>query len=459
MNELKTELEYCRKKWALARALNNDSEEQCKQLRHEFSMRKVQDQNSAESGYSDEHPSDADADDEAGPSRKAKNIEKFDDNLTKFDRTASPTYTERRHSESLLIHDFPHLCLFSRAQSEPPRIISNFNDEPELSQRNTEGNQGEILMNYCENSLETAQSLDNQVYLQLSEVELEAENVRIVVNQFESSQNQEDNEPEKENAEVLNLIPDPIYERCAVIDELDRCVASPSAEPERRASRLIVTPPPEVLVYNPPKLRAHLRLCKKLQGRQERARSLSETAEDMYLRLMGKNESQCNTCSSSSSIDEDDFDTENVEEIQEIPFDEVAVVTEETVIHSEAVEGFSCAIEAVATEITAEPQPSTSKQDNESMLSQKEQDYLQRREERLARLEAESKAFYDKMARNKDKGVQLDKHINDVHNTFLERNKERKKSEGDKSKDEPTTSEGESSKKKSDKHESDEGEK
>jgi hypothetical protein len=216
------------------------------------------------------------------------------------------------------------------------------------------------------------------------------------------------------------------------------CIASPKNEPQRRASRPIVTPPPQVLVYNPPKLRAELRLCKKFEKRKERERTHSETAEDMYLRLMGKNESQCNTCSSSSSIDEDDFDTENVDEIQDIPFDEVAVITEEFALNSEAVGGYACAVEAIATEVTFDPQPSTSRKDNESMLSQKEQEYLQRREERLARLEAEAKAFYDKMARNKDKGVQLDNHLNDIHNNFLERerNKESKKSDSEKSESE-----------------------
>lgn len=413
LNELKTELEYCRKKWALARALNNDSEEQCKQLRHEFSMRKIQDQNSAESGYSDEHPSDADADDdEAGPSRKATKVQNFDDNLNKFDRTVSPTYTERRHSESPLNHDFPHLCLFSRAQSEPPRILANFDDELESEQGETEVEQGEM-----------------------------------------------------ETFEVLNLIPDPIYERCFTLDEPDRClaVATPVAEPEHRINGLIVTPPPQILLHDPPKLKAHLRLCKKQEGRRKRERTRSETAEDMYLRLMGRNSSQCNTCSSSSSIDEEDFDTENVEEIQEIPFDEVAVMTEECEMSSEAVEGFACAVEAVAiAEIIDNQQPSTSRPDDESILSQKEQEYLQRREARLARLEADAKAFYDKMARNKDKGIQLDNHINDIHNTFLVRNKERKKSEGEKSKEEPTSDDGETTEKKTDKPETeqkDEGDK
>lgn len=404
LNELKTELEYCRKKWALARALNNDSEEQCKQLRHEFSMRKVQDQNSGESGYSDEHPSDADADDdEARTSGKSNKVQKLDDNLMKFDRTASPAYSERRHSESPLIHDFPHLCLFSRAQSEPPRVLVNFDDELDLCQDEVEAAQGDV-----------------------------------------------------ENLEVLNMIPDPIYERCLVIEEPERCVASPASGQNSRLQDLLITPPPQVLIYNPQKLQAHLRLCKKQKGRRERERTRSESAEDMYLRLMGRNKSQCNTCSSSSSIDEEDFDLENVEEIQDIPFDEVAVMTEECEINLEAVEGFACAVEAPAvTEVISEPQPSTSKPDNESILSQKEQEYLQRREARLARLEAEAKEFYDKMARNKDKGIQLNNHLNDIHNTFLERNKEKKKPD-EKAKDEPSTS------KKNDKPETeqtDEGEK
>jgi hypothetical protein len=443
LNELKQELEYCRKKWALARTLNLESEEQCKQLRHEFSMRKVQDQNSAESGYSDEHPSD----DEAGPSKKAVKVEKIDDNLTKFDRTVSPTYTERRHSESPLNNEFPHLCLFSRAQSEPPRIMENF-DEGLESDQGGETEPDQIAME----AFEVHDSIPDQIYVRCVTIQ-EEETVQITAPTDQGEM----------EFEVLNLIPDPIYERCLAIDEPKRCVASPIAEPDRRTSGLTVTPSPEVLVYNTPKLRAHLRMCKKQQGRRERARTNSETAEDMYLRLMGKNKDECNTCSSTSSIDEEDFDTENVEEIQEIPFDEVAVMTEECEISLEAVEGFACAVEAeVLAEDVNEPQPSTSQQDNESMLSQKEQEYLQRREIRLARLEAEAKEFYDKMARNKDKGVQLNNHINDIHNTFLERNKERNKSEGEKSKDEPTTSDGETTEKKIDEPETeqkDEGEK
>lgn len=61
LNELKDELEYCRRKWALAREKNNESQTQWNSLRLEFSNRKLMDaNNSAESGYSDDPVSDED---------------------------------------------------------------------------------------------------------------------------------------------------------------------------------------------------------------------------------------------------------------------------------------------------------------------------------------------------------------------------------------------------------------
>lgn len=369
MSELKAELEYCRKKWALARALNSESEEQCKQLRHEFSMRKIQDQNSAESGYSDEHQSDVDGDeDEAGTSKQAMKVQKFDDNLMKFDRTASPTYSERRKSESPSINDFTHLCLFSRAQSEPPRIPSDLIEEPEAA--------------------------DMEVF------------------------------------EILDLIPDPVQERC---------VAAHVEEVSERVERLIATPPPEVLVHDPPKLKAHLRkhkMRKQSQGKK------TETAEDMYMRLMGITKDECSTCSSTTSIG-DEQDDADVEEIQELPLDDPICAT--------AIESFEEIEEVriVQDEAEVEPQPSTSAEKDEiSLLTTKEQEFLTRREERLARLEAEAKAFYDRMARNKEKGTQLNNHLNDIHQTFLVRNRDRTNSEDEKSKDDEPTTSGEAEKKK-----------
>ena len=369
LNELKTELEYCRKKWALARALNNESEEQCKQLREEFSLRKVQDQNSAESGYSDEHPSDGDGDDdEAGTSIKPTKVKKFDDNLQMFDRTASPTCFERRHSASPLIHNFTNMCLFSRAQSEPPRTLTEYETES-------------VHENYLE------------------------------------------------EFEVLDLIPDPIFVRCVV-----------STAPEREdveREQLIVSPPPDILVHKPTELKAHLRKHKKRQQKSGKA----ESAEEMFKRLMtvgNDDKSMCSTCSIDIEEDEN-FAHESIEEIQEIPFDD-PVVKEADEIKSENCERTevneteepTIAKSEQPTIVDPEPQPSTSK-DGISALTTKEQEFLQRREARLARLEAESQAFYEKMAKNKEKGVQLNNHLNDIHQTFLDRNREKTKSEGDQS--------------------------
>lgn len=63
LNELKEELEYCREKWEQAREKNTQSEKDWKTLRAEFSSRKTNSgspsfNNSGESGYSDERPSD-----------------------------------------------------------------------------------------------------------------------------------------------------------------------------------------------------------------------------------------------------------------------------------------------------------------------------------------------------------------------------------------------------------------
>ncbi|KAF2899573.1 hypothetical protein ILUMI_06602 [Ignelater luminosus] len=83
LNELKEELEYCREKWLQAREKNSTTEEQWKQLRTEFALRKNTNSedlnNSAESGYSDERESSSSDEDDtsetiAGCSGLAENV-------------------------------------------------------------------------------------------------------------------------------------------------------------------------------------------------------------------------------------------------------------------------------------------------------------------------------------------------------------------------------------------------
>lgn len=330
INELKAELEYCRKKWALARAINNESEEQCREMRKEFSLRKIQDQNSGESGYSDEHEDEDD---------KITKTKRFDRNLLMFDRTASPTFTDRRRSESPMLQDFTNLCIFSRAQSEPPQ-----NFEKSLNDREVEIH--DLVTEFTEFPCEEA-----------------------------ATQSQHEGNSQEEV--------------------------------------LIVQSPPVVHDYdqkNPPKVKTNLRKNKK----KKKNNGQSETAEEMFKRLMGV----LNGENSTTSATTDDDDLENIEEIPLDPLPETA--HEE--VQSESSDDF-----VHIDEVPEIPQetPSTSK----GIQISAEQEYLQRREARLARLEAEAKEFYEKMTRDKEKHLKLTNKLTNVHQNFLDREKRRTKSE------------------------------
>lgn len=86
LSELKEELQYCRRKWALAKEKNNESQSQWETLRLEFSKRKESDlNNSGESGYSDSPASEEDEEDSSmeidtprsSRLKKKQNIENF----------------------------------------------------------------------------------------------------------------------------------------------------------------------------------------------------------------------------------------------------------------------------------------------------------------------------------------------------------------------------------------------
>lgn len=342
INELKAELEYCRKKWALARAINNESEEQCRQMRKEFSLRKIQDQNSGESGYSDEHDDEDD---------KITKTERFDRNLIMFDRTTSPTFTERRRSESPIPQDI-NLSIFSRAQSEPPQ-------------------------------------------------------------NYERSINAKD-------IEVCDLVTDVIQSEEAAT-EFHHDINS-------QVEALIVQSPPMIHDYdkkNPPKVKANLSKSKK-----KKANSKAETAEEMYFRLMTVLSGENPT--TSSAIEDDEF--ENIEEIAldplpEVQLEEVQSEISDDFVHVDAIHE-EPPIEPIIIEASTsiEPlvmEPSTST----STTVNPEQEYLERREARLARLEAEAKEFYEKITRDKEKRLQLADKLTSVHQNFLEREKRRTQSE------------------------------
>ncbi|XP_058450640.1 putative leucine-rich repeat-containing protein DDB_G0290503 [Malaya genurostris] len=96
LSELKEELEYCRLKWSAARQKNIESEDQWRILKAEFAARKKQDSlnNSGESGYSDEQPTDdEDEDYSMGVKQTAKRSPEFRNNRFNFDRCRSASLT------------------------------------------------------------------------------------------------------------------------------------------------------------------------------------------------------------------------------------------------------------------------------------------------------------------------------------------------------------------------------
>lgn len=115
LNELKDELEYCRRKWALAREKNNESQSQWNDLRSEFSRRKLEDaSNSGESGYSDEPVSDDDNSDDESVKAKKKQA------MTSTELAPSTKKLLRVHSVSPIRSDTSK----KRDSSAPP--ISTF---------------------------------------------------------------------------------------------------------------------------------------------------------------------------------------------------------------------------------------------------------------------------------------------------------------------------------------------
>ncbi|KAI9586012.1 intracellular protein transport protein USO1 [Glossina fuscipes] len=120
LSELKDELEYCRRKWAAARAKNDESQEQCNDLRREFAKRKLEDSNnSAESGYSDS----------CGPASEEEDHERLPliDNSGDILEVAGACSTYRRKR---LREMFEHTRKIKRMQSNSPgRAASNVSSD------------------------------------------------------------------------------------------------------------------------------------------------------------------------------------------------------------------------------------------------------------------------------------------------------------------------------------------
>lgn len=155
LNELKEELEYCREKWEQAREKNTQSEKDWRKLRTEFSNRKLKPEtslnNSAESGYSDERPSDSESNDESEytePKIKCKKkVKKSFDTI--IDSSTDVNLAEREDPASDML-DIADLPLDTQDSAECILDSSSSDRLPKIeSYEETEDEVGDMIKEVC----------------------------------------------------------------------------------------------------------------------------------------------------------------------------------------------------------------------------------------------------------------------------------------------------------------------
>lgn len=155
LNELKEELEYCREKWEQAREKNTQSEKDWRKLRTEFSNRKLKPEaslnNSAESGYSDERPSDSESNDESEyiePKIKCKKkIKKSFETI--IDSSTDVNLAEREDPASDML-DIADLPLDTQDSAECILDSSSSDRLPKIeSYEETEDEVGDMIKDIC----------------------------------------------------------------------------------------------------------------------------------------------------------------------------------------------------------------------------------------------------------------------------------------------------------------------
>lgn len=387
LGELKEELEYCRRKWALAKEKNKESQSQWESLRLEFIKRKELDgNNSAESGYSDNPISDEDGDDE----------EEEEDN--------SDSLNARRvkgNTEKFLLEINKNDRKILRLQSASPVrnakiIVTRRNSESHITQFATEEFQSQTdvvqpIVNICAEC---------------------GENCAIHSVHFDTPQN---------SSQVK-------------VTEAVVCNAKQSMT---NAKKLIEA---KTLV-NKTKMCCEMRRDATMPS----TRKTEESLEDMFMRLSGQQQdcssidssgNECDTSSASKASEENiiESQTETLERIQCLEVECQSLLEQVTRASSRGVE-LKQRIEEVQNrcksehscsnneENTSYPQPSTSqvnviKKTDEECLTENERAYTERRNERLKRLEEESKAFLNKMKSSNDRAVDVENKLKSLHDRY-----------------------------------------
>ena len=209
----------------------------------------------------------------------------------------------------------------------------------------------------------------------------------------------------KENLDKIYLLPE---QDCDEKSEISCSIVEVEQHLENlNGNSILVTLPPDVYEYKKtgaqPKIKNNLQKSKR---HKKKRTSGAETAEEMFNRLTKSMNGE-----NSTTTEEIDEEIENIEEIPLDSVQEANPVENNDYTTDDSTNVLSAQVENPITVIPA--------------TSSNEEDYLKIREARLARLEAETKEFYEKMTRNKEKRIELDNRLSNVHKNFIDRQKDK----------------------------------
>lgn len=372
LTELKEELEYCRRKWALAKEKNSETQTQWEVLRAEFRSRKSQDSNnSAESGYSDGPASEEEEYDNGSVSNDTKPYIKHRANKEKFLMKANEQKATRVHSVS------PKRCLkigFCRRNSDS-HVTQFATEEFQVQSDVVEP----IIQTYC-----TENCAENCV---LHSVHFEND---AICTHHQSSQ-------------IKVIEPTTTNKTTPCKSQVQKLVESKAAKCKTKTSFELRKSGPST------------------------SQSSCETLEEMFMRLSGQEIPQAST----SNVDESNSSEANVHHSEQDSNEHQKPSMPEISCPQCRIESECQAKVSAEIELNSNPEPCTSTSDNdplsidmneagssnripdpqpstststtinvksdEDCLTSVERSYTQRRDERLKRLEAEYDAFIKRM--------------------------------------------------------------
>nr|XP_040235688.2 restin homolog [Anopheles coluzzii]XP_049464488.1 restin homolog [Anopheles coluzzii] len=407
LSELKEELEYCRLKWSAAREKNIESEGQWKSLKADFAARRKQDSlnNSGESGYSDEQPSD---EEDTHVNRKSSlanqqspgfsggaaaglESDKWSQMVGRLDKCfvgsslsniyhlAVASVLRKVHSESDMksLENVERANQFCNEKIEDLPIFPFEEDEPGREEP-------EEIPAVMRKKRRSASKKGKKRHNDAGQPESAQDMFLRLMNLAAGGQDEVDEDEEDDDADEQD------FERTGTGND--------DAEGEYSENESASELSEEELE------------CLEMAVMDERAES-SVTQE----RLQGPD------ASSHSDADRELSSEELFQRKREARLQRMAEINSRLDRYSSPTPTASPSEAPVQTESGETGETSQSKTDEQVVLSEDEQKYLQRRAERLERLEREAKEFRSRLSKTVHRGTEISAQIDEIHNGFMAR--------------------------------------